>query len=147
VLGLRLGGLFVRKCINLADAGLRLVMAEIAHEPLDRAQETLQVMRECPHVVTLALARGEPGRTVGLYALPEDKLWWLEMLVEDPSLIKVQSARVSVLGPGIPEEVWLDVRPAEGEPPCGAECRTCRWYKNKCRGCPSSSCFLDAWAG
>ncbi len=134
----------MRKCVNLAEAGLRLVLAEITYESLDRARDTLQVTRECPHVVALSHSRDEQRCLVGLYALAEDKLWWLEMLVDDPALIKAESARVSVLGPGLPDEAWLDVRAAEGAPPCGSDCTKCPLYREKCKGCPSSGYYIGA---
>jgi len=134
----------VRKCVNLAESGLRLVLAEVTYESLDRARDTLQVVRECPHVVALSPSRDEPRRLVGLYALPEAKLWWLEMLVDNLSFIKAESAKVSVLGPGLPEDVWLDIRAAEGAPPCGSDCTKCPLYREKCKGCPSSGYYLGA---
>ncbi|MDP2859423.1 MAG: hypothetical protein Q8P50_15805 [Bacillota bacterium] len=132
----------MKKCVNLAESGLRLVAAEVIEESTDRMAMTLEAMRECPHVVALLPSRDVPERRLGLYALPEDKLWWLEMLVDDPSLIKAKSVKVSVLAPGLPEEVWLNIRAAEGKPPCGSECTKCPLYREKCRGCPSSGYFL-----
>lgn len=134
----------MKKCVNLAESELRLVAAEVVEESADRVVRTLEAMRECPHVVAFLPSRDAPECFLGLYALPEDKLWWLEMLVDDPSLIKAESVKVWVLAPGVPEEVWLDVKPAEGKPPCGSECANCPLYREKCRGCPSSGYFLGA---
>lgn len=109
-----------------------------------KAAEIAKKYAKCPYCASFS-SSGKSA--MGVFALPQDRRWWLESVADDPGarmgLKTVEVLETSVLDASSPwtrGEVNANLHPA----PCGVDCRQCVCYGNPCDGCPATLDFLRA---
>lgn len=96
----------------------------------------------CPYCASFS----STGRSaMGIFTLPPDRRWWWEQIAEDPQA-RLGLADADVLYTQALEasSPWSrgDVKPNLHPAPCGADCRSCKSYRNECDGCPATLDYL-----
>jgi len=110
----------------------------------DVADRIAHMFASCPYVYFVS-AFG--NFVVGIFALPEERRWWLRGIADDPegSLGLVQAAVYETDHPAYPPHVDpRSVEDADELSPCGADCRLCPRLGDDCAGCPGSSRFRQS---
>ena len=95
----------------------------------------------CPYC---CLYTSSGNTVVGVFSIPPERRWWLELIENEPGVAGLSCAEVF-----FPQNVEVKSSWSLGEillsgrvAPCGAECGSCRWYKKECEGCPSTEYYL-----
>ncbi len=79
--------------------------------------------------------------TMGIYALPEYRRWWFDLIAKDPSArLGLEEAEVVFTDAIEASSPWsrCEVKPVLHPAPCGQDCRKCQYYGSKCEGCPAT---------
>lgn len=117
-----------------AITGLLIGTADTA----ERAASVAEFFDKCPYCARAI----HTGNTVlAVLSFPAGHRWWFESMAEDPAgTIGLQVAESFYLERINAQSPWSSglVQPQLPRPPCGADCRACGMYKDKCRGCPAS---------
>ena len=102
-----------------------------------KAREFATKSSTCPYVATVTSA----GRlVVGVFAMPADKRWWIEVPQDRPELLGLEKVAVFVTDRIEATSLWTrgDVRPDQKIAPCGSDCGTCPELCERCGGCPAT---------
>lgn len=108
----------------------------------ERASRLAEMFRPCPYCASFA-ATG--GTILGLYAIPADHAWWLEWVEHSPEeTLGLQRAEVFFARQVGATSPWSrgEIQPIQERGPCGADCRECPHYCQRCPGCPATQYFL-----
>jgi len=103
----------------------------------EEARKALETVKGCPNL----LVSGRTGNAIySVYAVPEERGWWLRWPETLNEKIGREKYRVYVVeDPFFPGGLTLETQRAE-RPPCGADCETCELRaRYGCGGCPSLS--------
>ena len=101
------------------------------------AEEICDRFGACPYACMYACS----GKTVvAVLGMPESKRWWLEWPQERPEVMGLQSAAALVAGSLVAPSPWTrgEAAPTLDKAPCGADCRECDEYQQRCSGCPAT---------
>lgn len=103
----------------------------------DHAAEMAGQMQGCPYVTTY---RAEGAMVIGIFALPPDKRWWIELTQERPELLGLERVAVLVTERVRADSPWTveSVQPVAERAPCGSDCPACPQYGDRCAGCPAT---------
>jgi hypothetical protein len=122
-----------RTGVLLGEAPTPAVAAAIAH-----------TYRQCPYCVCYVSA----GRTVvGVFSLPPDRRWWLEWAATDPKgTLGLSRAEVFFAEAIEASSPWSrgEAQPNLEQAPCGANCRKCPEYRERCQGCPGTRDYVSS---
>lgn len=104
------------------------------------AAEHARDSAQCPYVCSYT---AEGCMTVGVYVLPADKRWWIEIPARQPELLGLVRASLAFMDFPDAESAWSlgKVRPELSRPPCGSDCLRCPQYAARCTGCPASTFY------
>ena len=91
----------------------------------------------CPYV---ALYATSDRLVTGIFVLPRDKQWWIELPQERPELLGLESVQVFIADRLEASSPWSagSVEPELPIAPCGAGCGQCPHYRTRCDGCPAT---------
>lgn len=115
------------------------VLLGLSENPQAAADHARNSIR-CPYVAHYS---AEGCLTVGVYVLPENKRWWIEIPAQRPELLGLVRASLAFMDFPDVESAWSrgDTRPELVQPPCGSDCEHCPQYQLRCAGCPASQFF------
>lgn len=115
------------------------VLLGLAATP-EAAAEQARISARCPYVASYL---AEKCMTVGVYVLPENKRWWIEIPAHHPELLGLVRASLAFMDFPDAESAWSrgDTRPELVQPPCGSDCSHCPQYQTRCAGCPASQFY------
>lgn len=109
----------------------------VGEEPMCEEAKSMS----CPYCV---LYTSSNNTVVGVFSIPPERRWWLELLEKEPEVAGLRRAgvfftdKVDVSSPWSLGKVVPDLDVA----PCGAECGPCRWYQKECEGCPATKYYM-----
>ncbi len=92
--------------------------------------------RGCPYAASYTAT----GRTVvGLFVLPAEKRWWLE-IADQPELLGLEALEIYFPAVVATSSPWSrgETQPVMETAPCGTDCLHCPQYRGRCRGCPAT---------
>lgn len=135
-----------RNPVSCSDKDLVFAIGDLRFPCGEEAADWRRIVKDCPHLVHALAAEGDPLRMVCVFALPRHKKWWLQALVEKPSLAGAESAVVTFFDDACPDTVLLPEPRAEGDPPCGTNCAKCPSNRVRCQGCPTSWFYVADFA-
>jgi len=103
------------------------------------AEQVAQQYQVCPYVHFIAAS----GLTlVGVWYLPENQRWWLELVAENPQLtLGLAQAAVFRSDTAFPAAAEYASKTRTGDAevcPCGSDCRECDWFE-VCSHCPATT--------
>jgi len=107
----------------------------------EEAASIAETYRPCPYCV---FYESTGRRVVGLFSLPADRRWWLEWVEESPQeTLGLEWAKVAFPEGMAASSAWArgEVRSEGAQAPCKADCPDCRWYRDKCEGCPATTYY------
>ncbi|MGD9379192.1 MAG: hypothetical protein PVI51_01350 [candidate division WOR-3 bacterium] len=109
----------------------------------ERAASVAGFFNKCPYC---AHASHTGNIVIAALSFPPNHKWWFESMADDPAgTIGLQAAEAIYLERINAQSPWSSGRIGQqmAQPPCGAECSTCRMYQHNCPGCPASRSFID----
>ncbi|MFO7743668.1 MAG: prenyltransferase/squalene oxidase repeat-containing protein [Anaerolineae bacterium] len=126
-----------------ATAQIAFLMAKLVGVLLgsatpQRAQRLAEIFRPCPYCASFAIAG---CAVMGLYVFPPHHRWWLESIEDLPrETLGLERAEVFFARQVAATSPWSrgEVQPVLEKGPCGADCRECPNYRQKCSGCPGT---------
>ena len=94
-------------------------------------------MQGCPYVASY---RSHGDMVIGVFALPPEKRWWIELPQERPELLGLERVAVFVTEQVHAKSPWTAgaVQATADTAPCGSDCRSCPQYGERCNGCPAT---------
>jgi hypothetical protein len=103
----------------------------------DKAEQLARNMQNCPYI---ALYIAQKSLITGVFVLPKEKRWWIEIPQERPELLGLEHLEIF-----FPEQLDVSspwsrgaVHPTLSTAPCGSNCTTCPYYQAQCHGCPAT---------
>jgi hypothetical protein len=117
-----------------------ILVGQAASETL--AAEYAAEYGRCPYAASYTAT----GRLLlGVFVLPKDKRWWIEIPAERPELLGLEHADLFFPEVVATSSPWSrgEVQPVLEAAPCGTDCGACPWYRDPCQGCPAAV----AWTG
>ena len=119
----------------------------LGQAPSEREAESIaSLFGGCPYC---AFSRSLVKTTLQLFSIPSGHRWWLEAIQDAPKkILGLDQAAVFFVDSLIVETPWArgDTKPLLSTAPCGADCSTCPFYKEKCPGCPSTRYYKEGGA-
>jgi len=103
-----------------------------------RAAEIAARYGRCPFCATFSTLGNS---AMAIYALPESRRWWFDLIAEDPATrLGLQDAEVLFTSAIEASSPWSrhEVKPILHPAPCGKDCRKCSYYGVQCEGCPAT---------
>jgi hypothetical protein len=106
----------------------------------ERAARFASESRHCPYV---ALYEATGSTVIGLFVIPPQKRWWIE-IGDQPELLGLEQLEVYFPQSAEATSAWSrgEVSPDAEETPCKTDCLCCPQYGERCRGCPAFRHYL-----
>jgi hypothetical protein len=107
-----------------------------------KAASIASTYSKCPYCASFS----STGRSaMGIFALPQDRRWWLDRIADSPTdRLGLSDAEVLFTKAIDASSPWArgDVKPNLHPAPCGTDCRKCPCYDKECKGCPATLDYL-----
>lgn len=102
----------------------------------EAAGELNRLSSTCPYVANTCT---NGPLTTGVYVLPEEKRWWIEIPAQQPHLLGLDKAWLVYANCPEASSPWSrgEVMAEMEETPCKSDCSSCPHYETKCSGCPA----------
>lgn len=96
--------------------------------------------QHCPYVAHYS----STGRLiVGVFVIPTQKRWWLDIPPQRPELLGMERIEVFFAQDIKATSAWSrgETRPEANNTPCGTDCGACPYYRTQCEGCPVTTYY------